>query len=249
MVLGEGRVVEVPPPPDWYRPLAAHLKEAYLRYSFTMGTEAEVDFLWEELELRPGHRLLDVGCGPGRHAVELARRGVQVVGIDISPDFLSVARRRAAEARVAVSFFELDASELPFEEEFDAVISVCEGAFGLGLDDLGILRGMARALRRGRRLAVGAGSVFYMLKHRLGAGELDPVAMLFKEVNEGVFGADGTERTFEMWASVYTPRELSWIANGAGLDPEVVCGVQPGRYGREAPTLEHPELLLIARRP
>lgn len=237
------------PASDWYVPLAAHLQEAYLRYSFTIGTEQEVDFLTEELGLAPGMRLLDVGCGPGRHAVSLAGRGLDVVGVDISPDFVRLARRRAAEAGARVSFFEGDAENLPFEDEFDAVVSLCEGAFGLGLDDLRILRGMTRALRSGRLLAVGAPNVFHVVRHLDGGACLDPVRMVYREVVEGVIGADGTTRDFEMWSTCFTPREMEWIANGAGLDPVAVYGVEPGAYRGEPPSLDHPELLLVARKP
>ncbi len=243
-----------PPAADWYLPIAEHLKEAYLQYSFTFGAAQEVSFLLEELSASPGMRLLDVGCGPGRHAIELARRGLEVVGIDLSPDFLAVARQRSREAGVGLSLFEMDAGAMPFEEEFDLALSLCEGAFGLGISDLTMLRAMRRALRPGGRLAVGAPNVFHWLK-RLGLDEpsdspargFDPVAMIFKETME-VIGADGTTKTFEMWSSCYTPRELEWIANGAGLDPEAVYGIAPGEYRRAVPSFDHPELLLIATR-
>ena len=65
---------------------------------FTQNTRVEVDFLFEVMSLRPGMTLLDVGCGTGRHAVEMARRGLLVTGIDISEGMLEQARRRAAEA-------------------------------------------------------------------------------------------------------------------------------------------------------
>ena len=73
---------------------------AYLRNAFTKGTVQEVDFLVDALELRPGMRVLDAGCGPGRHALELARRGIAVVGVDASPDFVALARAAAGDLPV-----------------------------------------------------------------------------------------------------------------------------------------------------
>ena len=69
------------------------------------------------LDPAPGHRVLDVGCGDGRLSLELAARGVRVVGIDGSPEQVEAARARGLDARVA------DAQELAFHEEFDGVFS------------------------------------------------------------------------------------------------------------------------------
>ena len=80
------------PPSHWFEPVAEHLGAAYLRYSFTKGTRQEVEYLVEALGLSAGQRVLDVGCGPGRHASELARRGVLVHGVDISERFVELAR-------------------------------------------------------------------------------------------------------------------------------------------------------------
>ena len=93
----------------WFEPVAEHLGAAYLRYSFTKGTPQEVDYLVDALGLRPGQRVLDVGCGPGRHASELARRGMLVHGIDISARFIELARRDAPDG---ATFERLDAREL-----------------------------------------------------------------------------------------------------------------------------------------
>lgn len=235
------------PDPGWYRPIAAHLKAAYLRYSFTKGTKQEADFLFDVLEMEPGMRLLDVGMGPGRHAIEFGKRGLQVVGVDISPEFVEVARDRAAEEGVAASFFPMDARHLPFEEEFDLVLSICEGAFSLGIDDLGILRSMSRSAKPGGRLAVSAVNVFYVLTH-MDSGEFDPATMLYKESSE-VVGEDGSTESFEMWNSCFTPRELEWIANGAGLNTAGVYGVSPGLFEAKPASRDDPELLLIASKP
>ena len=65
--------------PHWFEPVADHLGSAYLRYSFTKGTAQEVAFLTDVLGLTPGTRVLDVGCGPGRHARAFAEAGCDVV--------------------------------------------------------------------------------------------------------------------------------------------------------------------------
>src|SRR5690349_19988173 len=80
----------------WFEAIADHIGPAYLRYSFTKGTANEVAFLTDVLELRPGMRVLDVGCGPGRHAHALAAAGIEVVGVDFSHTFIALARRTAA---------------------------------------------------------------------------------------------------------------------------------------------------------
>jgi 2-polyprenyl-3-methyl-5-hydroxy-6-metoxy-1,4-benzoquinol methylase len=82
----------------YFRAVGDLLGSAYLRYNFTKGTDQEIGFLLELLGLAPGSRVLDVGCGPGRHAVALARAGMSVTGVDVSARFLEIA---AAEARSA----------------------------------------------------------------------------------------------------------------------------------------------------
>src|SRR5262249_31405793 len=76
--------------------------------------------------LRPGERVLDIGCGSGATSIEIARRvgaGGSVVGVDLSPQMLKVARERAAEADVAIAFEETDVAQARFGEPFDAAVS------------------------------------------------------------------------------------------------------------------------------
>ena len=115
-------------PGHWFEEVADDLGSAYLRYSFTYGTVQEVDFLIDALGLLPGDRVLDVGCGPGRHAHELASRGIGVVGVDVSRTFVDLA---VADAPAGAEFHCLDAREMVWAGEFDAAISLCQGAFGL----------------------------------------------------------------------------------------------------------------------
>src|SRR4028119_1781838 len=84
-------------PGNYYAPIGDFLREEYLQYGFTQGTRGEVDFLVETLQLPGSARILDVGCGAGRHSLELARRGFVTVGIDISAGLVEVAQRAAQE--------------------------------------------------------------------------------------------------------------------------------------------------------
>ena len=103
----------------------------YMDNVFTKNTLNEVDFVLEELRLPLGSRLLDVGCGTGRHAVELARRGYQLTGVDISSGMLVEAEKEAREAGVEVELIHADATQFTSDKLFDAAICLCEGAFSL----------------------------------------------------------------------------------------------------------------------
>jgi SAM-dependent methyltransferase len=237
------------PGTPYFAELAEHLGESYLRYSFTKGTGQELDFLIELLDLQPGARVLDVGCGPGRHAVGLAERGLAVTGVDISPRFLEIAAERARAAGVAASFFEVDARQMPFEDEFDAVISICQGGFGLmGSDDPLVLRRMMEAAKSRAPLVVTAFSALFEAKHPREGASFDADAGVVHE-RTMLRGEDGQETEADLWTGVYTPRELRLLAIGVGLVPEQVWSVEPGDFRRRAPDLDHPEFMLLARKP
>ena len=235
----------------WFEELADHMGPAYLRYSFTKGTVREVDALVERLGLEPGIKVLDVGCGPGRHANELGRRGFDVHGVDISETFLDVAR---AEAPEGVVFSRHDARDLPFRAEFDLVISICQGAFGLaggpaageGLDpDLEILAGMARALRPGGVVVFTAFSAYLQVAHLVEGNEFDAVRGVHRETTE-IRNADGAVAETDLWTTCFTPRELRLMCAQVGLDVRSIDAVEPGRWQPRVPDVDSPEFLVIA---
>jgi len=232
-------------PDHFFEPIADHTGSAYLRYSFTKGTEQEVDFLVDVLGLEPGMRVLDVGCGPGRHTNELARRGFDAVGVDISERFVEVAR----EAGTSATFERMDARQLPFDGEFDAVISLCQGGFGLlrGTEDDQALQNMARALKPGGRLACSAFSAYFQVRF-LEDSTFDADLGVNHE-RTTVKDDAGNDAEFDLWTTCFTPRELRLLARSAGLEPEHVWSVGPGDYARREPTIESYEFLLVARRP
>ena len=237
------------PGDPYFAALGDYLGKAYLRYDFTRGTEQETRFLMEVLELAAGQRVLDVGCGPGRHAVALAEAGLLVTGVDVSRRFLDIAADRARAARVSASFFEVDARRMPFDEEFDAVISICQGGFGLmGGDDALVLRRMAEALKPGGRLALTAFSAFYEARHPREDAHLDVDAGIVHE-RTTIKDESGRGEEVDLWTGVYTPRELRLLSIGVGLVPEEVWSVEPGSFAKSPPTIETPELMLVGSKP
>ena len=239
----------------WFEDLADHLGGAYLRYSFTKGTEQEVGFLVDALGLEPGMRVLDVGCGPGRHAHALGRLGLVVHGVDISERFVELARR---DAPPGVTFERLDARRLPFDGEFDAAISLCQGAFGLAdgggagdtpLDPDGVvLEGIAAALRPGGRLALSAFSAYFQVRWLdPDRGSFDAERGVNHERTE-IRDEAGTPTEVDLWTTCFTPRELRLLARRAGLEVDHLWSVRPGEYGAHPPDLEHEEFLVVAHR-
>jgi SAM-dependent methyltransferase len=245
-------VTGVPPieDPYWFDAVAEYLGPAYLRNAFTKGTEQEVEFLVDALALAPGMRVLDVGCGPGRHALALARRGVEVVGIDHSAEFLRLAREAADAEQLAVTFEELDVRDLDRPGAFDATICLCQGGFGLlgGTDEADVFGRIAATLRPGGRLAVSAFSAAFAIRYLEAGEEYDPATGVLHELAT-VRNPEGVDAQFDVWTTCFTARELELLARAAGLDGVSVHGVTPGAYRSQPPTLDHHELLLLAHRP
>lgn len=231
-------------PAHWFEPIADRLGRAYLRYSHTMGTRQEIDHLVTALQLVPGMRVLDVGCGPGRHAHELARRGIACHGIDISQRFVDLA---ADGAPPQATFERRDARSLPFVAEFDAAVCLCQGAFGMmraNGDDEAVLGGIRRALRPGGRVALSAFNAYFAVRYHTDAA-FDADAGVSHERTE-VRDEAGRVAEVDLWTGCYTPRELRLLAAAHGLRVDRISAVEPGAYGDAAPTTELPEYLVLA---
>jgi SAM-dependent methyltransferase len=174
---------------------------------------------------------------------------VDVTGVDLSPDFVDLARAAAAAEGLTATFTVGDVRELPYDSEFDAVVCLCQGGFGLlgGRDEAAVFSRIVRALRPGGGLALTAFSAYFALRF-LEAGEsFDPETGVLHEVST-VRNEAGEERPFDLWTTCFTARELDLLARAAGIEVEGVYGVTPGNYRIARPDLEQPELLLVGRR-
>jgi SAM-dependent methyltransferase len=137
---------------QWYREF---FDDLYLRvYQPLEAPEQvrrEVDFIVKALDLPAGAKVLDLCCGQGRHSLELARRGFQVVGVDLSEALLYAARKRAESEGLSVTFLHCDMREIDFADEFDAVINMFTsfGYLESEAEDEKVLGKVVQALKSG----------------------------------------------------------------------------------------------------
>lgn len=222
---------------------------------FTRNTLAEADFLVEELSLQPEASILDVGCGTGRHAIELARRGYAVTGIDLSSGMLSRAEAAAAAAGVNVHWVRADATRFALPGAYDGAICLCEGAFGLlgRADDpieqpLSILRNISRSLKPLAKAVLtvlnGAAMFRKFTNADVAEGRFDPLALVESSEHpprEGLPPVAVRERGF-------VPTELRLLVRLAGMSAVSLWGGTAGNWGRRALDLDEIEIMVVARK-
>ncbi|GAB4332516.1 MAG: class I SAM-dependent methyltransferase [Dehalococcoidia bacterium] len=229
----------------------------YLQNVFTRNTLAEVDLIVDLFRLPAGARVVDVGCGAGRHAVELARRGYMVTGVDISAGMLDEARRLASTAGVRVDWVHADAREFVASEPFEAAVCLCEGALGmLSLDedpeayDRAILAAVHRALKPGAPFLLttlnGYRRIREVTQDQVESGEFDPVTMV--HYLDEQWDVPGGKRRMVYKERLYIPPELVRLLESAGFAVEHVWGGTAGNWGRRKILLDEIEVMVVARR-
>lgn len=248
----------------WYEALFANYSRTYDKEGFVQGTLGECDFIEKEMDFNKSLRILDVGCGTGRHAIELSSRGYQVVGIDLSHAQLERARKKAAEANLEIRFEMHDARKLPFKDEFDLVIMLCEGGFPLMETDeenFQILKGAAGALKKGGKFIFttlnGLFPLFHSVKEFMEKEATEGGAlsrrhsfdlMTFRDHNiTELLDDDGQTISLECNERYYVPPEITWLLKSLGFVRIDIYGARLGAFSREHPlTTEDYEMLVIA---
>lgn len=235
----------------FYASIGNFLGESYLNFDFTKGTLDEVNFLVDMLNLPVGAAILDVGCGPGRHSLELARRGYRPTGVDISSAFIEIAAREAEKEGLPAQFRLGDARFLEFDREFDAAICLCEGAFGLAGDETGhrqVLQGVYRALKPGGRFVLTALNALFVARNLTGESIFDPYTST--EEQHSIFtNAQGESQEVTIYTTSFTYRELKFLLEETGLEVEAGYGCIAGGFGRKPLTVQDYEIMMLCKRP
>lgn len=232
----------------WYEELFEDYAETYDREPYTKGTLAEVDFIEREIGQDKSTRILDIGCGTGRHAIELARRGYDVTGVDLSASQLRKAREKAQAAGVAVRFEQADARQLGFRGGFQLVIMICGGAFPLMETDeenFAILGSAAAALEPDGKLVCATMNALFPLFHSVkefldsNAAEgsirdnrFDWITFRERSVLETVDDS-GRAMTLNCNERYYAPSEMTWLLKSLGFRKVEVFGCPTGNFSRE----------------
>jgi len=194
-------------------------------------TRAEADFIEKQLRLAAKARVLDVPCGNGRLAIELARRGFELTGVDIATEFVDEAKRNSLAAGVDIEWHGRDMRNLPWTNEFDGAF--CFGnSFGY-LDDnenADFLNVVSRTLKSGARFILDAPAVAEcILPNFLPSRSIEIAGIavsiehrydheLGRMFNDFTFTRDGIEDRRPSSQRVYTYRELAELLRAAGLE-------------------------------
>ena len=110
--------------------IATEYDEWYSQKKGAFVDRVETDLAFSLLKLETGMKVLDVGCGTGIFSMKLAEKGCIVTGIDVSEGMLAVAREKAAEKKLPISYLQMDATALEFDDgAFDAVLAMAAVEF------------------------------------------------------------------------------------------------------------------------
>ncbi|UCD09319.1 MAG: class I SAM-dependent methyltransferase [Dehalococcoidales bacterium] len=222
---------------------------AYEKESFIHGTKGEVDFIENEINYDKQSRILDVGCGTGRHSIELARRGYNyIIGVDLSSSMIERAKQIADNEQLLVSFLVEDACQLKYENEFDLVIMLCEGAFSIvesDEKDIQIMQGIHTAMKPKAKLIMTCGNALYQIVNSKGNKfNLSTFRESFKLES---IDDDGNIKELDCNQRYYVHSELRYIMTNIGFDVIGIYNSELGNYSRDTKLTEDAfEMLVIA---
>ncbi len=251
---------------QWYESLFENYAQKYDKECFVQGTIGECNFIEQEINRDKSLKIIDIGCGTGRHSIELVKRGYQITGIDLSESQLKRAREKAKEQGVEIDFQKHDARDHPFKGEFDLAIMLCEGGFSLMETDemnFEILKNATKVLNDKGKLIFttlnGLFPLFHSVKEfyksvtKEGSAEVKGCSfdlMTFRDHNTTVFEDDtGNKKELKCNERYYVPSEITWLLKTLGYKKIDIFGAKLGAFSRnDKLTTEDFEMLIVAEK-
>ena len=251
---------------QWYESLFENYGQKYDSESFTQGTTGECDFIENELNHDKSLTILDVGCGTGRHSIELTKRGYSVTGIDYSESQLARAIEKAEIQGLTIDFQQQDARNLTFKNEFDVAIMLCEGGFPLmETDEMNykILQSVTNSLKEQGKLIFttlnGLFPLYHSVEEFCSSASTEGNAtyrsntfdlMTFRDHNITEIEDDfGNKKTLDCNERYYVPSEITWLLKTLGYKKIDIFGARLGQFSRNHKlTTEDFEMLIIAEK-
>ncbi|MEO7095484.1 MAG: methyltransferase domain-containing protein, partial [Polyangiales bacterium] len=215
--------------------------------------DREVGFIEDSLGCEKGATILDLGCGPGEQAVRLAKRGYEVIGIDLSLAMLARAADEATELQQRINFVQGDMRDLTFEDAFDGVY--CWGTTFGYFDEqknIEVIQKVHKALRRGGRLLLDVVNRDYIIGRSPsmawfeGEGCVCMDEMMVNgitsrlQVKRTMMMEDGRQREIDYSIRLYALHELGKMLHDSGFRVAEASGdtSTPGVYfGAESPRI------------
>ncbi len=247
---------------QWYEEFFENCAEAYDKENFTQGTIGEVDFIEKEINFDKSKKILDNGCGTGRHSIDLAKRGYKVTGIDLSESQLKRAKEKAGKEKVNVNFIRADARNLNFIKKFDLGMMICEGAFPLmETDEMNykILENAKKALKPDGKLILTTLNALFPLFHSVKeflnthgmksqGHSFDLMTFRDRSTVEAV-DDPGVRKQVKCNERYYTPTEITWYLKSLHFKQVDIYGCRTGKFSRNDPLrTDDFEMLVIAKK-
>ena len=245
----------------WYIELFENYAKTYDKELFTQGTKQEVGFIEKEIGFNKKIEILDVGCGTGRHSIELAKRGYHVTGFDISKDQLKAARAKAKNEKLKINFVQKDARNFKFRQKFDLAIMLCEGGFSLmetDQENFDILLNVARVLNPGGKFIFTTLNALYPVFNNLKkfhdenlvsgnylSSSFNVLTLRDKNIFE-IPDDDGNMKKLECNERYYMPSEISWMLQTLHFENIEIWGGEIGNFSRKKLTEKHFEMLVVS---
>lgn len=221
------------------------------------GTDEEVKFIIDVLNLAKQAKVFDLYCGYGRHAIELVKHGYKVIGLDSSESFIEIARKNAREEAVDIQFVAGDMRNMEYKHEFDAVINMF-AAFGYFTDEenADIIRKISASLKPGGKFLIDMLNREWMMKNSINRYWRHPsgeYVLSYKvDLVQGICfmkrtlfnQIDGTKKEYEFTLRAYSKQELDALITAADMKITAVYG----GFDKRVYDTNSPRMIILAEK-